>query len=241
MGFPPVTISRRRTAPVVAGVTVLVLIALGAAPATQISRALAATPSPGIVASPSGFVHRSGATLTLNAAPWRFVGFNDYQLTSLPGGAFSCGRQIDQPTLDSILQDARNAGATVIRTWFFQSYYDQNAAGQTISPTWAAFNRVLSSAAAHGLKVIPVLVNEWPDCEPASSNKGLGFYQTGYKSAGYGYALSFKAYAATVAAHYAGPDDRLLADRQRAREQHDGRLRRADRGRRGARAAGFRR
>jgi hypothetical protein len=185
----------------IATATTFLLIALAGAPAADTNGvfvASAATPS----ASGNAFVRRSSSTLTLNGAPWRFVGYNDYQLTSQPGG-FTCGRTIDQSTLNSILQDAKSSGASVVRTWFFQSYYDINAKGQPIAPTWSAFDRVLASAAAHGLKVIPVLVNEWEDCEPASVNKNLGFYQYGYKTPGYGYPVSFRAYAAAVAAHYA--------------------------------------
>ncbi|HEY5196575.1 MAG TPA: cellulase family glycosylhydrolase [Solirubrobacteraceae bacterium] len=197
------TIARPGTALAIATATVLLVVALAAAPATDRNSAFVA--SAAALASPSSvFVQRSGSTLTLSGAPWRFVGFNDYQLTSAPGGGFYCGRAIDQTTLNAILQDAKNSGAGAIRTWFFQSYYDLNAKQQTISPNWSAFDRVLSSAASYGLKVIPVLVNEWQDCEPASVNKNLGFYQYGYKSPGYGYPLAFKTYATTVAAHYAG-------------------------------------
>jgi len=161
--------------------------------------------APGLAfASDSGFVGSSGTGLTLHGHRWRFVGFNDYQLTSMPGGAYICGRPIDDATLNSVLRDAKKSGATVIRTWFFQSYYDMNAQGEWIQPTWAAFNRVLKAAAYYGLKVVPVLINEWQDCEPASTDKNLGFFQTGYEqSDSYGYPLSFKAYATTVARHYA--------------------------------------
>src|SRR5260221_6135520 len=164
---------------------------------------MAATVSPAH-GSASGFVGSSGTELKLDGNPWRFVGFNDYQLTSMPGGAYFCGRQTNDSTLNSVLQDAKNSGATVIRTWFFQSYYDMNSQGAVIKPTWAAFNRVLNAAASYGLKVIPVLVNEWQSCEPPSTNKDLGFFQTGYEQPNsYGYPLSFKTYATTVARHYA--------------------------------------
>jgi endo-1,4-beta-mannosidase len=63
---------------------------------------------------------------------------------------------------------------------------------------------VLNAAASYGLKVIPVLINEWQSCEPLSTNKNLGFFETGYQQPNsYGYPLSSKAYAATVARHYA--------------------------------------
>jgi hypothetical protein len=196
----------------VATAAAFLVLAIAAAPAPDTGSAFiasAADTGTASVATASsvttengGFVHRSGTTLTLNGQPWRFVGYNDYQLTSQSGG-YTCGRAIDQSTLDAILADARSSGATVIRTWFFQSYYDLNSQSHVITPSWSAFDRVLNAAAAYGLRVIPVLVNEWQDCEPPSVDKNLGFYQLGYQSAGYGYPLSFKAYATTVAAHYA--------------------------------------
>jgi hypothetical protein len=51
-------------------------------------------------------------------------------------------------------------------------------------------------------------VNEWQSCEPPSTNKNLGFFQSDYKMANsYGYPLSFRTYATTVAKHYANKAD----------------------------------
>jgi mannan endo-1,4-beta-mannosidase len=157
------------------------------------------------------FVARSGQRLLLDGHPWRFIGFNDYELSSLPGRTH-CGRAVDDETVNSVMQDAEDSGASVIRTWFFQSYYDMsNTSGRwrRIRPAWTAFDRVLAAAAAHHLLVIPVLVNEWPNCEPSTSAKGIAFFHTGYTHPAYGYPLSFKQYAATVARHYA--DDSTIA------------------------------
>ena len=155
-------------------------------------------------AASAGFVQRSGGNFTLDGSTYRFVGHNNYRLPSMSGG-YVCGGTLSQSQVDSILQDAKDSGAKVIRTWFFQSYYQ----GQ--SNHWAAFDRVLNSAAAKGLKVIPVLVNQWEDCEPQadlngdghSDPKNHGFYSSAFRSAGFGYPLSFKDYATTVAQHYA--------------------------------------
>jgi mannan endo-1,4-beta-mannosidase len=171
-----------------------VLLVTGVVPAT----------SSGALASATGFVGSSGTALTLAGHGWRFVGFNDYQLTSMPGGAYFCGRRTGAATVNSVLRNAKKSGATVIRTWFFQSYYDMNSRGGWIRPTWAAFDRVLKAARSYGLKIIPVLMNEWQTCEPSSVNKNLGFFQTGYEQPqSYGYPLSFKTYATRVARHYA--------------------------------------
>jgi hypothetical protein len=160
--------------------------------------------SSGALASANGFVGSSGTALTLAGHGWRFVGFNDYQLTSMPGGAYFCSRRTGAATVNSVLRNAKKSGATAIRTWFFQSYYDMNSHGAWIRPTWAAFDRVLKAARSYGLKIIPVLINEWQTCEPSSVNKDLGFFQTGYEQPdSYGYPLSFKTYATRVARHYA--------------------------------------
>jgi mannan endo-1,4-beta-mannosidase len=194
----------RRRAATAAALFVLLAVAVAVAVAAGLALAVPpASASATASAVPAGLVGRAGTSLTLNGQPWRFVGFNDYQLTSLPGGAFACGRTVDQTTLNAILADAKSSGATAIRTWFFQSYYDLGAQRQPVTPSWTAFDRLLSAAAAHGLKVIPVLVNEWQDCEPASVNKNLGFFQSAYRSPGYGYPLSYRTYATTVARHYA--------------------------------------
>jgi hypothetical protein len=151
------------------------------------------------------FIARVGNRLTLGGHTWRFIGFNDYELPSVPGRTH-CGRLVDQRTLDSVMQDAQDSGASVIRTWFFQSYYDMtnvDGSWHQTTPAWAAFDRVLRAAIANHMLVVPVLVNEHPDCEPAPVSKEISFYRSGYLHPGYGYPLSFKQYAITVARHYA--------------------------------------
>ncbi len=149
-----------------------------------------------------GFVQRQGDNLVLDGRPWKMIGYNNYNLTSLPGG-YTCGGNLDDATLNRLLDRVRTqAGANTVRTWFFQSYTQ----GQN---KWAAFDRVLRAAAARGMKVVPVLVNHWSACEPGSSTKNVSFYRAGYKQAGYGYQMSFRDYARTVAQRYA--DDPTIA------------------------------
>jgi hypothetical protein len=174
-------------------------------------------------AATSGFVSESGGQLMLGGQPFDFVGFNDYELTSMPnvsGTSYAgCGTPLGvgddpsvadaytDPQLDQLLYEISRGGATVVRTWFFQSFYDaalQNGSGDPFAP----FDRVLKAAAFYGLKVVPVLVNEWTgndqNCEPQSVTKNLGFFQGGYEQPNtYGYPLSFQRYAKTIAQHYA--------------------------------------
>jgi mannan endo-1,4-beta-mannosidase len=145
----------------------------------------------------AGFVERTGADFTLDGARWLFIGHNNYQLTS-DRRANQCGRVLSNETVKKLFQQAKSAGATVVRTWFFQSYYvpeDNNP--------WEPFDRVLSAAARWGLKIIPVLVNHFPDCEPSRGrSKNERFYEVSFRQPGWGYPKSYKAWARMVARHY---------------------------------------
>lgn len=143
------------------------------------------------------FVQRSGPAFTLDGRPWRFLGYNSYQLVS-DRPSTACGRVLEDAVVDAVLRDARDSGATVVRTWFFQRYYRD--AGDSYAP----FDRILAKAAALGLKIIPVLVNHFPDCEPSAGRpKGEAFYAEGFRAPGWGYPLAFKDWAFQVASRYA--------------------------------------
>ena len=96
---------------------------------------------------------------------------------------------------------AAASGATVIRTWFFQSFWDPDGDG---SGDFSAFDRVLAAAAERGLRVVPVIANHWGDCEAGNQTKGLDFYAGGYREPFAGDALSYLDYAGELAARYAG-------------------------------------
>ncbi len=150
-----------------------------------------------------GLVHAENGTLTLAGAPWPAVGFNDYRLTATDGGYVcdSGAGAVSDDQLAAIMDRAKAAGATVIRTWFFQSMWDPGGNG---SGDWGPFDRVLEAAAARGIRVVPVLANQWQDCENGAPERDLGFYSGGYREPRDPYALSYLDYATTVAEHYAG-------------------------------------
>jgi hypothetical protein len=128
--------------------------------------------------------------LTVGGQPWKFAGYNlpcanPFQLTDSELGYY----------LDDIQQ---NSAANAIRVWFFQS---QGGPGN-----WTNFDRVIAALKARGMRAVVTLTNETSTCDEPSATppyKTAGWYQTGYKSPEGGYALSYRSYAAAVAAHYA--------------------------------------
>ncbi len=147
----------------------------------------------------SGFVTESGTQLYLNGHVWRFTGYDDYTLASTSPG-FQCGGARSDSSVDTEMADmAQTSGSAAVRTWFFQAYGGPN--------NWSQYDRVLAAAAAHGVKVIATLTNEWLDCEnfPASAPhyRNLSWWQSGYKQPDLPGEVSFKSFAVAMAAHYA--------------------------------------
>ena len=157
--------------------------------------AFTASTEPAAAQSPEGFVTAQGDSFGVvnsgNVEPWRPVGYNQYRLTSAPGG-YTCDGgygDVSDEKLAAWLDQIRAAGATVVRTWFFQSQFDPDGTGPEAG-NFNAFDRVVQGAAARGMKVVPVLVNHWADCEFGGQAKDVDFYESGYQSPGYGYSLS---------------------------------------------------
>ena len=155
---------------------------------------------------PPGIVRTVGTHFVVDGQPWRFLGFNDYKFTSQTYAAgFTCGGQHSDSELAADFVAMHQLGVTVVRTWFFQSF----VAGRD----WSAFDRVLAAAGRNGIRVIPVLANQWGSCENFNHTqqqyKTLGWYRSGYADhADYGMPMSYADYATAVAKHYAG-DSRI--------------------------------
>ncbi len=150
-----------------------------------------------------GVVKARDGSFSSAGSPWQAVGYNDYRLTAAPGG-YVCDTsygELSDGELDARMDRAAAAGATVIRTWFFQSFWDPEADG---SGDFSAFDRVLSAAAERGLRVVPVIANHWGDCEAGTQTKDLDFYAGGYREPFAGDALSYLDYAGELASRYAG-------------------------------------
>jgi len=152
-------------------------------------------PAPAPVA-PAVFVARLGTAFALNGAPFPFVGANLYNAAGDPT-IYECGPWMGDPDreLDTWLAHARNDyGASVVRFWAFQSY----TRGGT---NWQALDRVMRLARQHGLKVIPVLENQWADCT-AGGYKFASWYAAGYLVPYDAYPLSYRDYVGRVVQRY---------------------------------------
>jgi endo-1,4-beta-mannosidase len=150
-----------------------------------------------------GVVKAHDGAFATDAQPWQSVGYNDYRLTAAPGG-YVCDTSYGEVSDDQLaarLDRAAASGATVIRTWFFQSFWDPDGDG---SGDYSAFDRVLAAAAERGLRVVPVIANHWGDCEAGTQTKDLDFYAGGFREPFAGDALSYLDYAGELASRYAG-------------------------------------
>ena len=149
---------------------------------------------------PASFVTRSGRSMLVDGAPFRFTGFNLYNAAA--SDLYSCpsAPRLDDAQLDAAMSQVSDAGGTVVRFWAFQSY----TRGGT---DFSGVDRVLAAARAHGLKVMPVLENQWRDCSrprvgPLSEVRDGTWFTTGYRAPLPGQRLSFRDYAERITHHY---------------------------------------
>jgi mannan endo-1,4-beta-mannosidase len=152
----------------------------------------------------TGFVTTANGALFVDAQPFRLIGVNRYDVASFPPGSgkYACGNAYSDAQLDQLLSEiVSSTGATVLRTWAFQSF----TAGGT---DWSSLDRVVAGAKKHGLKLIFTLENEWRDCsEPDSSaadgRKSGAWYRDGYKKPTGAYPLAYRDYVQAVVRRYA--------------------------------------
>jgi endo-1,4-beta-mannosidase len=174
--------SRPRATLAVAAILATLLTALGA----HVARA-----------DTSGFVRRSGATLTLNGAPYKFTGVNIYNANSRSNCWYTLGSTGLNTTLSSL-----GSGKEAFRTWFFQALATSNGARD-----WTAFDQTIAAAKARGYKIVATLGNEWNQCEGggdyAAYYKNEAWYRGGYKTAVHpGTTVPYRQWVSEVVARY---------------------------------------
>jgi mannan endo-1,4-beta-mannosidase len=156
-----------------------------------------ATPAPTVAPTatppppPSGeFVVRSGTSLTLAGAPFRFDGLNMYDAVQAPCWS--------QESLDQGLT-AIGSGQEVARVFAFQRTATTSGARD-----WRYMDAALATFKAHGVRVIWVLTDQWygQPCSDSATDRTLGWYQTGYKNTVEG-AATYRDWVAQVVTRYA--------------------------------------
>jgi endo-1,4-beta-mannosidase len=87
-----------------------------------------------------------------------------------------------------------------VRFWVFQRFTDSGA-------DFSQLDKLLSLAGDRGIKLVPVLENQWSSCT-AGGYKYDTWYQSGYLSPYDGYPISYKDYVGRIVSRY--KDDRRI-------------------------------
>ncbi|MCM3887279.1 cellulase family glycosylhydrolase [Frankia sp. R82] len=148
------------------------------------------------------FVTRAGSALQLAGRPFRFVGFNVFDAAAT--AHYKCAwwsRRTDAELTADFRYMRDRAGATVVRFWAFQPY----TRGGT---DFSGMDRVIRSAQANGMRVIPVLENQWRDCTTSadrsakSAYQGDTWYTQGYQVPYGNASISYRDYVSRIVEHY---------------------------------------
>ncbi|MEO6996631.1 MAG: cellulase family glycosylhydrolase [Terracoccus sp.] len=152
--------------------------------------------------SSESFVKRSGASFTVDGAPFRFVGYNLYDGAASDVYSCSPSTRLDDMALAATLRAAHEeGGATVIRFWAFPTY---TADGTDFS----GMDRFIAAARREGLRVLPVLEDGPGNCSTGESGVALSqvdgghWYSNGYRQPLGRASISYRDYARLVAEHY---------------------------------------
>jgi Divergent InlB B-repeat domain/Cellulase (glycosyl hydrolase family 5) len=145
-----------------------------------------------------GFVSRTGTHLSLYGNPYQFTGFNIYNANNQG----SCWYALNNGTALAESLDGIAAGG-VIRAWFFQPFVTINGFRD-----FSAFDKTLQLAAERGIKVIPVLANQWADCDGPDGGGGEKkldtWFTDGYKTEVHpGGTVPYRTYVEEIVSRYA--------------------------------------
>jgi endo-1,4-beta-mannosidase len=161
-------------------------------------------------------VQRAGAHLVLDGKPFVFTGMNIYNAAS--DSRWCWYPMVSDGVLDASLT-AIGAGQEVFRAWFFQ--YEATRDGHR---DWSNFDHTLAVARAHHQKVIPVLVDQYGNCEgwPAYGGyKTEAWYRSGYRTqpTGPGLPATYREWVREVVSRYR--DDPTILAWQLVNETED--------------------
>ena len=143
-----------------------------------------------------GFVTACETKFCLEGATFRFDGFNMFYVNSRNNDLQSCGETVSTSELEGAFE--KQVGAEAVRAWFFQP--TATAEGKR---NWIAFDNTLSVAAAHHLKVIVALQNQWSNCVRSEFGyKTQAWYEKGYKEKQGTALTSYREYVKEVVERY---------------------------------------
>ena len=176
---------------------------------------------------PEQYVTRSGGTLMLGGAPFRFTGMNIYNANWANGEMppttwITASSSRPSPTSASAASTAGDHG--VIRAWFFQPLATPDKTGPR---DWTRFDRTIAAAKAAGYYVIPTLGNQWGECGHKGATAGykrIDWYRTGYtqlqpEDAVYTTYASYRDWVAEVVARYKDEPAILAWQLERGRDE----------------------
>ncbi len=174
--------------------------AAGAAGATgrstgPTSRPAVKTGKPATSGGGPGLVTVSGTSLMLNGSPWQFSGYDDYRLTSDSPG-YQCGGPLTDAdvaaSLDEIQHPVRGHGGPDVVHAGVRRAGQLGPVRQGPRRRGCAWDK--GDPGPHRpvgrLRTVP------------SHYRSLAWYQSGYRQVDPGYTISYRDYAAAIAAHY---------------------------------------
>ncbi len=156
------------------------------------------------------FVTREGNKLILSGNEFKFIGVNREGLASSLFYRFPNLVPIGdtQPEIDSFLDNTftklKENNINVVRFFAFQSYVPVDAT--TKLGDFSAIDNVINRAKAHGIRLIPVLENQfhWSTQEwrVPKGSKDSTWYKDGYKIPNGSYKLSYSDYVQQIVGRY---------------------------------------
>jgi hypothetical protein len=146
------------------------------------------------IASPS-----TTSAPTRSATTTPYVGLNVYELASDPGVNLGCGASFNGQWASFF---SSLPTGTVVRFWATQQMATSAASPGQLN--WTALDSVFSSAATYHVHLIPVLGNEWTDCDGTRAvQKQLSWFQGGFRSNTDEGPISYLSWVRGIVARYA--------------------------------------
>ncbi len=138
------------------------------------------------------FISKKGTILTENGQSIKLTGYNWHW------SGYNCPPPSATDTDNVLNEIATVSKGNVLRTAFYQAGYQPNATNP-----WWIFDQYITYAKKYNIYIVPILVNNWKDCEPQGTEKYLQWYQSGYKAVDSRYTMPYRDWVKLIVQHYA--------------------------------------